>query len=532
MMMLKSGRALGRSSSETNLRSMMGAGDSVPTTSSPDVNTQNGSQSHATFQNQGDIIRGYNPTHHRDHSCAHEEQMHLSPHSQHTGYVSQPSPHPPHSITNTIQNPNMVDYDRQYMSYQHPYNPPFSRASDRFAGRSSGQVGQSYSESFHKTRRAMEPATYNGTGSVEEYIENFEKICEWNRWDLDEMAMQLLMHLQGSAKLAVKALPDSATRDYLKLVATLYSSFGDPNQAIIDQKDFWTRERNANESLVDFAHSLRNLGKKCFQNFQGDSGPAFEKMLVSRFVNGIANVDLGRWVFMRDPHTLNEAVSIARDFEAYDKLNVGSLHTSQYGGTLYKPKPANPPSHTNDTYVGLVCKDNSPQSNEMLSLLKEIANSQKEMQTEITNIKQQLKQQSGEIAAVKAKVEENTKSIRACESRIQAVEGKIRNSNNQTSKDWNQSRNNGQQNYRSGYNKGYNGGNNRGQNGNYNGGNQGYNNYVNRFQGGNDGTSSANNMPVNYSFAANTGNPAATVEQKVPVQQASSIVIAPTLPLN
>lgn len=320
----------------------------------------------------------------------------------------------------------------------------------------------SYRSFSHQNRKAIQPETYDGTKLIEEYIENFECVSEWNRWDLEEMGMQLVMCLRGSAQLAVKALPESCKRDYVRIVSCLHTSFGDPNQGIIDQKEFWTRNRSAHESLVDFAHSLRSLGKKCFRN-QADSGPAFEKMLVSRFVNGISNVELGRWIFMNDPHSLDDAAKIARDFEAYDKLN-------NYPAFSKPQKPSPVCAISSETRISNAVNAKPNSESEIMTLLQELSVGQKQ-------ILKELKKQGEEISSIKKQVKENTTAIQASQKKVQPVETPLQNNSNKTG----YKKNNG------GYNNSYN---NRG--GNYGSGGNGYhgNGYN---QGQNSGYNSVQN---------------------------------------
>lgn len=215
---------------------------------------------------------------------------------------------------------------------------------------------------------------------------------------------------------------------------------------------------------MDFAHSLRSLGKKCFRN-QTDSGPAFEKMLVSRFVNGISNAELGRWIFMNDPQTLDDAAKIARDFEAYDKLN-------SYPALSKPPKPA--PVYA----IGSEDKNRKSNTinsqpipkNEIMTLLEEISLGQKQIQAE-------LKKQGEEISSIKKQVKENTTAIQACQKKVQAVETQLQNNSNKSgyrktnnsyrNGNYNSDRNSSHGNYSNGYNRGQNNGYHSVQNGIY-----------------------------------------------------------------
>ena len=58
-------------------------------------------------------------------------------------------------------------------------------------------------------RQPIDPETYDGKTSVEEYLKRFEQIADWNKWDDEEAAIQLSLKLKGSAKRIVKILPEN-----------------------------------------------------------------------------------------------------------------------------------------------------------------------------------------------------------------------------------------------------------------------------------------------------------------------------------
>ena len=53
-------------------------------------------------------------------------------------------------------------------------------------------------------RRQIQPETYNGKSSLEDFIDQFELVSKWNQWTVDEKALQLAMSLRGMAKSAFK----------------------------------------------------------------------------------------------------------------------------------------------------------------------------------------------------------------------------------------------------------------------------------------------------------------------------------------
>ena len=60
----------------------------------------------------------------------------------------------------------------------------------------------------HSHRRCqIQPETYNGKTSVDDFIEHFELISNWNQWTIEEQPLQLAMNLRGAAQSLFKTQP-------------------------------------------------------------------------------------------------------------------------------------------------------------------------------------------------------------------------------------------------------------------------------------------------------------------------------------
>ena len=94
---------------------------------------------------------------------------------------------------------------------------------------------------FSSHRHQIHPETYDGKTSVDQYLERFNEIGDWNRWDDEERAMQLTMNLRGSAKAAVSTLSRDERRSYYSVWHVLKDSFGEKNDVLVFQEQFWQR---------------------------------------------------------------------------------------------------------------------------------------------------------------------------------------------------------------------------------------------------------------------------------------------------
>jgi hypothetical protein len=167
----------------------------------------------------------------------------------------------------------------------------------------------------------VEPEKYNGKSSVESYLKKFERVAEWNGWSDREKVMMLIMKLRGPAESIMESLPGQKHNDYQSVCEHLTNKFGKKQDVMSMQAMFWGRSRCVNESVEDYAHELSRIGCEAYDGLFGeDKNHEFEALLVSKFVDGIEHYELGRHVYLQQPTTLDEAVTIAQQFLAYEQV--------------------------------------------------------------------------------------------------------------------------------------------------------------------------------------------------------------------
>ena len=174
-------------------------------------------------------------------------------------------------------------------------------------------------------RQPIDPETYDGKTSAEEYLKRFEQIADWNRWDDEEAAIQLSLHLKGSAKRIVKTLPENQRRSYNHMWSILNSTFGEKVNVMALQEEFWRRTKQPKEHIPEFAIQIESKTKKALSEFLLDRNgeKALEQLIIKRFIAGVAvgNDPMGRYIHLQHPSSLQQAVSLAQHYHAYDEMN-------------------------------------------------------------------------------------------------------------------------------------------------------------------------------------------------------------------
>ena len=185
-------------------------------------------------------------------------------------------------------------------------------------------------ESFRANRvpkKAKEPDLYDGKSTdFKDYIVHFEQVANWNAWDKSEMAQQLCMSLRGNAQKLLSDLNAKQITQYSDIKSALEQRFHPPGQESAFRSEFRNRRRDKNESVTDYGYALCRLGCLAFPDTPYD---AKEIYIIDQFIHGLGSQELKKHVKFKHPKTLDQAVSLAVEFESF----AGSQ------STLNKPPP-------------------------------------------------------------------------------------------------------------------------------------------------------------------------------------------------
>ena len=166
-------------------------------------------------------------------------------------------------------------------------------------------------------RKQHEPDKFDGERTEwSDYIQHFETVAEWNGWSYEEKGMQLAMSLQGQAQ---RVLGDVAhyggTEDYECLLHELSRRFNPVERETTYRIEFRNRVRKASESVMEFGYTLRRLAVRAFPNIPHDCQ---EQWVLDQFVLGLDRPELKKHVQFGHPRTLNEAISLAMEYESFE----------------------------------------------------------------------------------------------------------------------------------------------------------------------------------------------------------------------
>ncbi|CAC5369330.1 unnamed protein product [Mytilus coruscus] len=218
--------------------------------------------------------------------------------------------------------------DTEFQTNKHREYPPYLREQlnrrEQFPVNLSKLPG---SWSSRYKRKEKDPDTYNGI-NVEwpDYICHFEQVAMWNEWTDQEKAAQLSICLRGNAQRVLSELTKSELSDYNKLRSALTQRFCPPERETAFRCEFRTRRRSRDESAAEYG-GLKRLASHAYPQIPMSMR---ESLVIEQYVSGLGNAELKRHVQFSHPSTLDKAISLAVEFEAFE-----GTQNSQYR----KPKP-------------------------------------------------------------------------------------------------------------------------------------------------------------------------------------------------
>ena len=164
----------------------------------------------------------------------------------------------------------------------------------------------------------MKAPQYDGTSSWPDYLVQFEMVAELNGWDDYTMAMYLATSLRGTAQSVLGDLDDHDRRDYGSLIACLNQRFGPENQTEMFRAVLHNRTRQPRETLPDLAHEIRKLVRLAYPTGERT---IVETIALEHFIDALSDPDTKWRIQQTRPRTLDQAVRIAVELEAFQAAN-------------------------------------------------------------------------------------------------------------------------------------------------------------------------------------------------------------------
>ena len=164
-------------------------------------------------------------------------------------------------------------------------------------------------------RKQKEPQTFDGSSDFRDYLYHFNQISRWNGWSHTEKAQQLSMSLRGAAQEILSELTLGELDNFSAISHALTQRFNPPERETAYRSEFRNSRQKRSQNASEYDYYLRKLGSKAFPEILKS---ARELYTIEQFINSLDDHELRKHVKFNRPLSLDEAISYAVEFEAFE----------------------------------------------------------------------------------------------------------------------------------------------------------------------------------------------------------------------
>ena len=240
------------------------------------------------------------------------EESQTSNRGEGSNYPAYSYTHEPHSSDSQTR-PSYTHDDSSYRRVRFSDSP--DDLQNQWPCRDQSSQGAPANSCLMMERKPKEPQTYDGTTDFKDYILYFEQVAIWNKWNDVEKAQQLVMCLRGQAQ---NILPDLALcqmNTYSEVRAAVERRFDPPGREIAYKRELRDKRLHQSESISQYGYSILRLVTLSYPEIPRDAKDIFA---IDHFIHGLSSYDMKKHVHFNHPKTLDEAITLAVEYEAFE----------------------------------------------------------------------------------------------------------------------------------------------------------------------------------------------------------------------
>lgn len=165
-------------------------------------------------------------------------------------------------------------------------------------------------------RQFMKPGRFDGTGSLESFLRQFEVCSSHNQWTQKEKTDFLQCALEKSATQLLWDFGSKSDVTYEDLTERLRQRYGLETQAETFRTQLRCRKQRDKESLADLLHDIRRLVTLAYPAPASETTEAIAR---DAFLDAMLDSELSLKVREREPRSLDETFRTAVRLETYKK---------------------------------------------------------------------------------------------------------------------------------------------------------------------------------------------------------------------
>ena len=205
-----------------------------------------------------------------------------------------------------------VSGDRRY--HRGEYITPLSNVPSHREYSNYDRMSRSDWEREPQTRKNLKPPSYSGDASFTDFLVQFELIGELAKWDSKTMALELASCLRPPATSVLADLQFHERVHYPTLVQALGNRFEPENQTQLYKAQLRARVRKIDEGIPELAQDVSKLVRYAYPELPRTLREGIAK---DAFIETLNNRDIEMAIFQSRPRTLQEAVNVAIEYEAF-----------------------------------------------------------------------------------------------------------------------------------------------------------------------------------------------------------------------
>ena len=163
-------------------------------------------------------------------------------------------------------------------------------------------------------QRNLRPPAYDGKSSFSGFVVQFELIFQLSGWSLSTMALELASCLWGTAVSVLSELEFHERTHYPSLKQALANRFDSGDLSQIYKAQLKSRVRKSDESIPELAQEISRLVRFAYSDLLSSLREGIAK---DAFIEALSDRELELVVFQRHPKSLQEAVQVALEYDAF-----------------------------------------------------------------------------------------------------------------------------------------------------------------------------------------------------------------------
>lgn len=171
----------------------------------------------------------------------------------------------------------------------------------------------------------LKPQTFDGSEDFDEYLTQFEILCDLHGWDYRTKSLYLASSLTGGARALLSELNGDQRRDFNSLVKILNRRYGSVERSEMYRAQLKTKTRGSNETLPELAQSIKKLTRKAYPTADQTS---ISILALDQFIDALPDPEMRLRLREAKPRDINEAEILAIRLETYRLADAQRVRTA------------------------------------------------------------------------------------------------------------------------------------------------------------------------------------------------------------